>query len=186
MQLRPQMKIHPLIKETCASKKITVEKMLTEIASETNRKRFRITWQYRGYYPLEQEVAEAFSKHTGLSVEALLKASDERIDDVELDETALNKIIPEWIVEHLDLYGNTVIPNNLIKLCGGVDGFIEKMKLESGKDIRIIENKITEQGIPLETTYKKRKYKIGYVAEEIQDWEKVKKHGTKRTRKRKK
>ena len=182
MDIKPQMKIYPLMRDTCMKNKIVIEKMLTNVANETNRIRHRVNWQYRGYYPLEQEVAEAFSKYTGIAVEDLLQASVERIDDVELSENELKHVIPNWIIKNLECYGNTVIPNNLIKSCGGVNQFIEQLEFESDKSINIIVTKYSNNGtiVPLESAFKKKSYKIGYVAEVIQNRSKKEKNGTKK------
>lgn len=187
MQVKPQMKIYPLIRDTCMKNKIVIEKMLTNVANETNRIRHRINYQYRGYYPLEREVAEAFSKYTGITVEDLLKASVERIDDVELSEKELKHVIPDWIIGNLECYGNTVIPNNLIESCGGVKQFVEQLEYESGKSINIVATRYSYDGtiVPLESAFRKRSYTIGYIAEVVQNRSKEKNGTKKRKRQRK-
>ncbi len=177
MQIKPLMRIYPLLRDTCNKKHISSERMITQTARKLNRVRCQIMYQFRGWSELEKDVAECFSKYTGIPVEDLIKASEERIDNPYCTTREIKRIIPSWIPEHLELYGNTVIPSYLIKDCKGIDGFIQTLQREYGRTVRI---KCTKQSIdkdlvPIETSFrKKRSYKVGYIAEDAFVYERKK------------
>lgn len=116
------------MKKACVEKHIHSQKMIQEISNETGLLRGTITQQYRGWKPLDPQIARYLSKYTGLSVEELMKASLE-------DDKQDNIPIPDYITWHLKDLPNCAVSTELVESYENVADFKKAVELVTGETI---------------------------------------------------
>lgn len=134
--------------------------MIASISDELGMLKGTVTQQYRGWKPLEPQVAEALSRHTGISVEELLRASLEDIEQVNIP-------IPEYVGNILKDFTNCAVSNELVESYENLNEFVKAVELETGYQVLVKKlkiNKITNAPVS-EHMFHHGEYEIHYIIE---------------------